>query len=475
MVKSTREKTEVTESQAIINGLAHDGGLYIFSSFPKIKLNNILDMDYKSISIKILSLLLKDYTENEIREAVMCAYDSKFDTQEIVKVKEFDNCAILELFHGPTLAFKDMALTILPELLKIAKRKNKVSKDTIILTATSGDTGGATLSGFAHVLGMKVVVFYPNNGVSEIQEKQMLSFKSKTAHVIAFNGNFDDTQNLVKDKFKEYPYLSSANSINIGRLAPQVIYYFYAYKKMVNDKKIKLGEEINICVPTGNFGNILGAYIAYLMGLPVNKFICASNKNKVLTDFFETGIYNKNREFYKTNSPSMDILISSNLERLLYLFGADCTKLMNDLKNTGQYEVNDEIKEKMKKFVSGYSNDSETLDTIKEVYQTNNYLLDPHTAVAYKVFKDENCKEKTLIVSTASPFKFPDAVTSALGVTANSLDEKIQEISKASNVTIPKPIFEYKMNEKEVWNKEDTNVNFCKLMEELKYDKYSEN
>lgn len=469
MIKSTRIEKVVSASQAILNGLADDGGLYIFDVYPQVELDKIYNYSYQDLATHILNLLLDDYEEEEIKEVIYKAYDKKFE-EGIVGFKSIGNSSILELFHGPTLAFKDMALTVLPGLLALAKKKNNVNDETIILTATSGDTGGATLAGFSDRDDMKVIVFYPNNGVSALQEKQMLSFASDTKKVIAFEGNFDDTQNFVKEMFAKHKYLSSSNSINIGRLVPQIVYYFYGYIHMVKTNQIKMGDPINVCVPTGNFGNILAAYIAYLMGLNVKTFICASNKNNVLTEFFNTGIYNKKREFFKTNSPSMDILISSNLERLLYLFGGSTTELMDSLNKNGFYKVNDEVKQKMEVFKADYMTEEETVKKIKEVFDEEGYLMDPHTAVAYGVYEKVNDETPCLIVSTASPYKFGDTIKEALDLTKDS-DDLLEEIANVSGCAIPEIISKYKKNDKTIWVKEDVNINFEKLIKELGYDK----
>ena len=469
MIKSTRLEKVVNASKAILNGLADDGGLYIFDNYPNVDLKKVFDYSYQDLATYILNLLLDDYEEGEIKEVIYNAYDSKFE-EGIVGFKTLGNSSVLELFHGPTLAFKDMALTVLPGLLALAKKKNCVNDETIILTATSGDTGGATLAGFSDRDDMKVIVFYPNNGVSALQEKQMLSFSSSSKKVIAFDGNFDDTQNFVKEMFAKHKYLSSSNSINIGRLVPQIVYYFYGYIHMVKTNQIKMGEAINVCVPTGNFGNILAAYIAHLMGLNVKTFICASNKNNVLTEFFNTGIYNKKREFFKTNSPSMDILISSNLERLLYIFGGSTSKLMDSLSKEGFYKINDEVKQKMEVFKADYMTEEETVNKIKEVFEKEGYLMDPHTAVAYGVYEKINDNTPCLIVSTASPYKFGSTIKEALNL-KNSDEELFEEIASVSGCEIPEVISKYKKNTKTVWLKEDVHTNFEKLIKELGYDK----
>ena len=451
MYSSTRLKKSITASKAIIEGISPDGGLYIIKEIPKIEYKSLYGKTYKEIAKVILKSLLPDYTESELDYCINSAYDKKFDTTEVVNVKKVNNYHYLELYHGPTLAFKDVALTILPYLLEVAKKKNNVTEKTTILTATSGDTGSAALSGFSKVPGIDIIVYYPNGGVSKIQEQQMLSFESNSAHTFAISGNFDDCQTFVKKVFSEdFKGLSSANSINVGRLVPQVVYYFYSYFKLVEDKSINLGDKINFCVPTGNFGDILAGYYAKEMGLPINKLICASNINKVLTDFFNTGLYDRKREFLKTISPSMDILISSNLERLLYFKSKDENKVkqyMDDLKTKGEFKSD----EKYEEFYADYASDEEALLAIKKEFETNKYLIDPHTAVAKCVYdkyvdatKDNT---QTVILSTASPYKFIKSMSSALDLDS-SLDEfdLIDMVSKKSNTFIPSVITEIRKN-----------------------------
>ena len=451
MYSSTRAIKNITASKAIIEGISDDGGLYIIKSIPKIDYKSLNGKTYKEMAKIILQNLLPDYTDSELDYCLSSAYNNKFDTKEVVKIKKVNNYHYLELYHGPTLAFKDVALTILPYLLEVAKKKNNVTEKTTILTATSGDTGSAALSGFSNVNGIDIIVFYPNGGVSKIQEQQMLSFESNSAKTFAIKGNFDDCQTFVKKVFSEdFKGLSSANSINVGRLVPQVVYYFYSYFKLVEDKSIKLGDKINFCVPTGNFGDILAGYYAKEMGLPINKLICASNINKVLTDFFNTGVYDRKREFLKTISPSMDILISSNLERLLYFKSKDENKVkkyMEDLKTTGSFKSD----EKYDEFYADYSSDAEALEKIKKEFKENKYLIDPHTAVAASVYDKYvlNTKDNTptVILSTASPYKFIKSISSALDLD-NSLDEfdLIDMVSKKSNTQIPNVITEIRKN-----------------------------
>lgn len=467
MYQSTRSQSQpITASQAILKGLADDGGLYVPTYIPKLDIppSELSKLNYQETAYEVMKLFFTDYTEEELKECIYHAYDEKFDTAEIAPLKEVDGAFYLELFHGATIAFKDMALSILPYLLTKAAKKNNVKDEIVILTATSGDTGKAALAGFADVPGTKIIVFYPKDGVSLVQEKQMVTQKGDNTFVIGIKGNFDDAQNGVKAMFnnkelaaslKEKGYVfSSANSINIGRLIPQVAYYVYAYGQLVKRGAVEVGESINITVPTGNFGNILAAYFAKMMGVPIDKLLCASNENKVLYDFFETGVYNRKREFILTSSPSMDILISSNLERLIYLAtGMDDKKnkeLMESLAKNGEYTITADMKEKMKDFLAGFAKERETAQVIREVYEKTGYVLDTHTAVAahcYKVYKanskDEN---KTVIASTASPYKFARSVMEAIDKKYENLNEfeLVEELSKISGVKVPKAIEEIK-------------------------------
>ncbi len=455
---------KVSASWAIIKGLAEDGGLFVPDHFPKLEktLDECASLDYKELAYEVMKLFLSDFTEEELKYCIQSAYDEKFDTEEIAPLAEVDKTYYLELFHGATIAFKDMALSILPYLMTTAAKKNQVNQEIVILTATSGDTGKAALAGFADVEGTKIAVFYPKNGVSAIQEKQMVTQKGKNVKVIGITGNFDDAQTGVKNIFGDkelneelgragYQF-SSANSINIGRLVPQVVYYVYAYAKLVKEGRIKAGEEINFTVPTGNFGNILAGYYAKQIGVPIHKLICASNENKVLYDFFETGCYDRNREFILTSSPSMDILISSNLERLIYFIaGADADKnraLMQELNETGKYTVTDDMKARLGDFTGGYATEGEVAETIRNIYERTGYVIDTHTAVAATVYeryrKETGDVIPTVIVSTASPFKFTRSVMEA--VTGNVDDktdfELIDKLSEIANVSIPKAIEE---------------------------------
>lgn len=504
---------EVTAAKAIIKGLADDKGLYVPIDIPtlgeafsynaekedgeddckvscesgdqkdiasKELLQKIADMNYRDIAKAVIGAFFDDFSKEEIDYCVDNAYtfsadaDSgnkgKFSREEIVPVVGLsaksgaaDSAYFLELYHGRTSAFKDMALSILPYLLTTSVKKEGEQSKICILTATSGDTGKAALAGFADVPGTEIIVFYPDGGVSEVQRAQMVTQEGENTHVFAIKGNFDDAQTGVKKIFNDRGFadelaskgvkLSSANSINIGRLIPQVAYYVYGYAQLVNSGAIKAGEAINIVVPTGNFGNILAAYYAHLMGIPVNKFICASNKNKVLTDFINTGVYDARRDFYLTNSPSMDILISSNLERLLYQLdvdGSDCrekcsadiAKLMSELDDQRHYEVSDTIKNGLKKFYGGFATVEETNDTIGRVYGEYNYLIDTHTAVAYRVYENYVAETgdhtPTLVASTASPYKFARSVAESIGIKGCKDDfEFVEELSKVTEVEIP--------------------------------------
>lgn len=461
--RSTRDdNVKVTASQAILKGLAADGGLFVPESIPTLdkSFEELSKMSYADVAYEVMKLMLDDFTEEELRDCINKAYDSKFDTKEIAPLVKADGAYFLELFHGSTIAFKDMALSILPHLLITSAKKNNVKNDIVILTATSGDTGKAALAGFADVKGTKIIVFYPKNGVSPIQEKQMVTQKGDNTYVIGINGNFDDAQTGVKNIFGDkelekvmnnagYQF-SSANSINIGRLVPQIVYYVYAYARLIAKGEIKAGEKINAVVPTGNFGNILAAFYAKNMGLPINKLICASNENKVLYDFFSTGTYDRNRDFILTTSPSMDILISSNLERLIYrIAGNSATenvKLMKSLKDTGKYEITSQMKEQLGDFYGNYATEAEDAATIKKIYDNDNYIVDTHTSVAatvYEKYKKETGDEtKTVIASTASPYKFTRSVMDAIDSKYASMTdfELVDELCRMSGVKIPKAI-----------------------------------
>ena len=465
LYKSTRdaEKT-VTASQAILKGLADDGGLFVPVSIPKlpVSLGELKEMTYQEIAYTVMKEFLTDFTEEELKSCIAKAYDSKFDTEEIAPLAKVEDAYYLELFHGATIAFKDMALSILPHLLTTSAKKNQVKNEIVILTATSGDTGKAALAGFADVEGTKIIVFYPKNGVSRVQELQMVTQKGDNTSVVAIHGNFDNAQSGVKAMFEnkelekelnEAGYqFSSANSINIGRLVPQVVYYVYAYAKLLQNEEIAEDEEINVVVPTGNFGNILAAYYAKNMGIPIAKLICASNENKVLYDFFQTGTYDRNREFVLTTSPSMDILISSNLERLIYkISGEDARKdtdLMTELKTKGSYAITGEMKANLADFAAGYATEEQVAKTIHDIYEDTGYVMDTHTAVAATVYKayreDSKDDRKTVIASTASPYKFAGRVMSAIDPKYKGQDDfkLIEELQKVSGTELPNAIKE---------------------------------
>ncbi len=457
--QSTRgSRNTKTAAQAVIQGIAEDKGLYVPAQIPAFpgKIEDMVGKPYKEVAFKIIKAFFDDYTDEEMQHCVDGAYDSKFEAEDVVPVVEAGGAHFLELYHGRTAAFKDMALSILPYLLTTAMKKENEDKKICILTATSGDTGKAALEGFADVPGTEIIVFFPNQGVSEVQERQMITQEGDNTHVFAIKGNFDDAQTGVKKIFNDSDFaeklagmgckLSSANSINIGRLVPQVAYYVYGYAKLIERGVIKAGDKVNIVVPTGNFGNILAAYYAGQMGIPVNRFICASNKNRVLTDFFENGEYDINRDFYLTNSPSMDILISSNLERLLYHLsgndGDEIKSLMDALENEKRYMVSDKIREGMKDFCGGSATVEETNETIGQMYDEHRYLMDTHTAVAYKVYKDyvekTGDETPTLIASTASAYKFAESVAQAIGLAKEDNGfEYVKAVEAATGAKVP--------------------------------------
>ena len=462
---STRNGEETaTASEAILKGLTSDGGLFVPDCIPKLQaeLEDLTKMSYQEIAYAVMKEFLTDFTEEELKSCIENAYDSKFDTEEIAPMKKIGDAYYLELFHGATIAFKDMALSILPHLLVTSARKNEVKNEIVILTATSGDTGKAALAGFADVPGTKIIVFYPKSGVSPIQEKQMVTQKGENTYVIGIKGNFDDAQTGVKKMFSnkelaavmnENGYqFSSANSINIGRLVPQVVYYVKAYADLLKAGAVKAGEPMNVVVPTGNFGNILASFYAKQMGIPIGKFTCASNKNKVLFDFFQSGTYDRNRDFYVTTSPSMDILISSNLERLIYrIAGNDpkqCADFMAALTADGVYTITEDMKKELSEFYGAYGDEKETAEKIQSVYQAEGYVMDTHTAVAAvaydKYVKEANDQTPTVIASTASPYKFTRSVMNAIdpAYDAKTDFELVDELQKISKTDVPKAIEE---------------------------------
>jgi threonine synthase len=449
-------------SQAVVRGIAPDGGLYVPSAFPSVDVRapELRGLSYQALAEHLLSLFISDFSAEDLAACVRGAYDEKFRDPKIAPVHRCGSAHFIELHHGRTLAFKDMALSILPLFLRRAAKKLGIEDTIVILTATSGDTGKAALEGFADVEGVKIVVFYPTDGVSEVQKKQMTSQEGENTHVFGIAGNFDDAQNGVKAIFGDEELraeiarrgyrFSSANSINPGRLLPQIVYYFGAYLELVGRGSLAAGEPVNIVVPTGNFGNILAAWYAGKMGLPAAKFICASNRNKVLTDFFRTGRYDLNRAFSSTISPSMDILISSNLERFLYeLSGRDAgtlASLMERLKSEGAYELSPEMRRGMENFYGGFADDTETVRAIGDLYREYGYLVDTHTAVAYRVYRryvEESGDERpALIASTASPFKFARSAAEGIGLETGGKDdfELIDLLADHTGLVVPEPI-----------------------------------
>jgi threonine synthase len=463
---STRSgDVKILSAEAIVKGIAEDGGLYVPENIPSIdrSFSELSALDYKELSLYILGKFLTDFTSREIKYCIDNAYDEKFDTPEIAPLKKIGDMFFLELYHGATGAFKDMALSILPHLLTMAAKKTGIEKEIVILTATSGDTGKAALESFSGVEGTRIIVFYPDSGVSLVQERQMITQEGKNTFVCGIEGNFDDAQNGVKKIFKDRAFneicrknnfmFSSANSINIGRLLPQIVYYVSAYLRLMDMGEIGEGEEINVVVPTGNFGNILAAYYAKGMGLPVKKFICASNENNVLYDFINTGVYNRMRDLKLTISPSMDILISSNLERLIYdLCDKDAKKLSSlfeELSGSGSFTISPYMKEKLEDFWGGFATDIQTVSAIKEAYDKYKYLIDTHTAVGYFVYRcyleEMQDRTKSVIASTASPFKFPASVVKAIAENFSIYRqlnefELLGKLSELTGFEIPGPL-----------------------------------
>jgi threonine synthase len=457
--KSTRGGGETKKStDAIIRGIAQDKGLFVPDVIPPLpfKPEQKIGTPYQYIAFHTMKNFLPEFTEEELERCVFGAYDSKFEAPEIAPLVRTEKAYFLELYHGRTAAFKDMALSILPYLLATAMKKEKESMRVVILTATSGDTGKAALEGFSDVFGTEIVVFYPKDGVSAVQERQMVTQNGKNTHVFAIKGNFDDAQAGVKRIFNDDAFaaelaakgyrLSSANSINIGRLVPQIVYYVYAYIKLLEIGALRAGDPMNAVVPTGNFGNILAAYYAKRMGIPIRKLVCASNRNKVLTDFIKTGVYDANRAFYTTNSPSMDILVSGNLERMLYHLSDEdsdeVTALMAALEKDGRYEVSARIRKGLDDFYGGFCDEAETVAAIGRLYEKENYLIDTHTAVAYNVYedylRDTGDRTPTVIVSTASAYKFATGGAGAVGIDVSD-DEfaNITALHKKTGVRIP--------------------------------------
>ena len=462
---STRGGSCVTASQAILRGIAPDGGLYVPAMFPPVSLEKIArmaDMSYTKRAVEILKLFLEDFSIPEIERAVEAAYGGgRFDDPAVAPLKKLDNGTwVLELFHGPTLAFKDMALQLLPHLLKMSAEKNQENREVCILVATSGDTGKAALEGFRDVPGTSCTVFYPLDGVSDVQKLQMVTTGGNNTRVIAVRGNFDDAQTGVKELFTSEDFaakmaaqgkvLSSANSINLGRLVPQVVYYFSAYADLIREGAIAAGDPVNFCVPTGNFGDILAGYYAMNMGLPVNKLICASNRNNVLTDFFGSGTYSTHRTFFKTLSPSMDILVSSNLERLLYEAADRDGELvktwMEQLKECGSYSIGEQRRDWLADvFWADCADNKDTLAEIGKRFREDHYLMDPHTAVGAHVLRQYRLKTNdatpTILLSTASPYKFAaDVLKGIAGAEAAEGKDAFacsEELEKLSGIPMP--------------------------------------
>jgi threonine synthase len=457
--KSTRDITlKASVSEAIVAGISADGGLFVPSELPKINLNGLQSMSYPERAAEVFKLFMDGFSDAKIHDCCKNAYNSNFETETPAIVKSLsENVSVLELWHGPTCAFKDMALQILPFFMRESVKKVGLDKKIVILTATSGDTGKAALEGFADVAGIEIMVFYPESGVSDVQKRQMQTQEGKNVRVCGVEGNFDDCQSAVKKIFTDVLIkevlaqkklmFSSANSINWGRLMPQIAYYVSAYADLVTNGKIKHGDKINIAVPTGNFGNILAAYYAKEMGLPVNMLICASNINNILTDFIKTGIYDLNREFYTTASPSMDILISSNLERLVFHLGGEKSvdKLYNDLTTKGKYEVSTDVKTKLKQeFYGGFADDSGMCRAICNAWEKYGYVMDTHTAVGMSVYADYAGKTGdttyTLLASTASPYKFSGDVARALKIDVKTGETTDTALQKLTGLPIPKAL-----------------------------------
>jgi len=465
LYKSTRGEVQpVTAAGAIIQGLAADGGLFVPESFPSMAgdLADLAGLSYQQLALRVMQPFLSGFSAAELRECITKAYDTKFETPQIAPLHSAGDVHFLELHHGPTLAFKDMALAILPHLMKTAAGKSGIDSEIVILTATSGDTGKAALEGFAGVEGTRIIVFYPESGVSAVQRKQMITQQGDNTHVIAVRGNFDDCQSSVKAVFGDAEIresaarggklFSSANSINIGRLIPQVVYFFSAYLQLLERGAVRPGEEVNFAVPTGNFGNILAGWYAKKMGIPVRKLLCASNENKVLADFLTGGIYDRNRPFFVTMSPSMDILVSSNLERMLFeAAGEDgplTGKLMKQLESAGRYEISAKVLASFASFYGGHANEAETLQAIRAMYDTSGYLMDPHTAVAWSVWqkyrRQTDDSLPMVVVSTASPYKFPGAVLQAVTGRREEQDEMLllKTLSRLTGTPVPSAIEE---------------------------------
>ena len=469
-VSTRNDQIQATAKQAVLKGIAPDGGLFVRPDLDQVHLDldRIINQDYMENAVYILSGLLGDYTEEELKECVKNAYENSFAAEEITPLKKVGDVYVLELFHGPTSAFKDVALTLLPQLMSTALKAT--DQKALIMTATSGDTGKAAMSGFQDVDRIGIEVFYPHNKVSQMQYRQMATQEGNNVKVFAVEGNFDDAQTKVKQLFMDEELnkkaaeknimLTSANSINVGRLVPQVVYYFEAYKDLVKEGAIKAGEHVSFCVPTGNFGDVLAGYYAYMMGLPVHKFYVASNSNKVLTDFLNTGIYDKNRDFVQTISPIMDILVSSNLERLLYyMSGKDSEQVaewMNDLNTKGRYDIGPDLLAKIRELFDGdFVTDLETKETIKDVYEQTKIVLDPHTAIGYRVAKEQT-ERPIVTLATASPYKFSIDVLDALGIDSKDEWDALNKLEAVCQDPVPAGLAA--LEQKEIVHKEVISV-----------------
>lgn len=459
-VSTRNHQDQINFYQSIAQGIGDDGGLLVPNfDFQKLDLNKLVQLNYVDLATEVISTFVPEDGKELIHQACLNAYGKGLFPEIVVPVKKAGDVYVAELFHGQTAAFKDMALSLLPHLMTLSLKQLKEDREVMILAATSGDTGKAALEGFKDVEGTCIKVFYPLDGVSAIQQQQMVSQEGKNVKVVGIHGNFDDAQSAVKVAFgdkmlkevsdQHHVFLSSANSINVGRLIPQIVYYFHSYFELVRNKEIEMGDQVNFCIPSGNFGNCLAGWFAKNMGLPVNKFITASNKNNILTDFFTTGKYDANREFFKTNAPAMDILVSSNLERLVwYMSGKDGDKVkeyMEKLKADGIYEVDDETFARIQdQFKAGYLNEEEVLKTIKDCYEDNGYVLDTHTACGYGVLKqyqkETGDQTKTILLSTASPYKFPESVYKALFNEELDVYDAIEKLNEKTGVAVPKPL-----------------------------------
>ncbi|WP_296878151.1 threonine synthase [Thomasclavelia sp.] len=458
-ISTRNQQEEINFYQAIVQGIGNDGGLLVPNfDFTKMDLEALMKLNYVDLATEVLTTFVGEDGKELIHDACLNAYGKGLFPKEVVPVKKAGDVYVAELFHGQTAAFKDMALSLLPYLMTLSLNKLNEQRQVMILAATSGDTGKAALEGFKDVPGTSIKVFYPLDGVSAIQQQQMVSQTGNNVEVVGIHGNFDDAQTAVKKAFaskelktasdKHNVFLSSANSINVGRLIPQIVYYFHSYFELVRNKEIVLGDKINFCVPSGNFGNCLAGYFAKQMGLPIDKFICASNKNNILTDFFTTGKYDANRDFYKTNAPAMDILVSSNLERLVWFMCGDGNRVreyMNKLNQDGIYEVDQDVLVKIQEqFKAGYLDEDQVLATIKACYNETGYLLDTHTAVGYGVLKEYQAKTndytKTVLLATASPYKFPESVYQAIYGEELDVYSAIDKLNEKTGVMVPKPL-----------------------------------